>query len=53
MADGAAAAGSPIGLLTHHLDHDAAIGDFVAAFAALVTAHPGARWAHAEEIFGP
>lgn len=41
----------PIGLLTHHAVHVAAVDEFVAAFARLVAGHPGARWAAAGEVF--
>lgn len=51
MVMDAIAAGGPIGLLTHHRDHDAAITAFVADFAALVGAHPGARWVSPRTLF--
>lgn len=51
MARAAVATAGPIGLLTHHLVHDEAIAAFVAAFAALVRDHPGARWVSPREIF--
>lgn len=38
------AAGSPVGLMTHHLVHDADVWAHVAAFVGLVSAHPKARW---------
>lgn len=44
QAEHAAAAGGPLGLLTHHMAHSDDVGAFVAAFAALVRDHPGARW---------
>lgn len=50
VADAILAEG-PIGLLTHHIDHDEAIWAFLADFADLVTTHEGARWASAAEIF--
>ncbi|GAB5374718.1 MAG: polysaccharide deacetylase family protein [Acuticoccus sp.] len=52
MADNAITAEGPIGLLTHHIDHDEAVWAFLADFARLVTTHEGARWASAAEIFG-
>ena len=51
MVADAIATGGPIGLLTHHRDHDAAVDAFVAAFAGLVAAHHGARWVGARELF--
>lgn len=51
MAEHAVAVGGPIGLLTHHLVHTAAVTAFVDALAGLVTSHPGARWATAAELF--
>ncbi len=51
MVANAIATGGPIGLLTHHLDHDAAVTAFVSAFAALVGAHRGARWISARQLF--
>jgi peptidoglycan/xylan/chitin deacetylase (PgdA/CDA1 family) len=41
--------GHPIGILTHHLDHDAAIWDFLARLMAL-TDHPACRWVAPDEI---
>lgn len=51
MTAKAIAGDGPIGLLTHHIDHDAALWAFVAAFAALVGQHPGARWVGARQLF--
>ncbi|WMS40996.1 polysaccharide deacetylase [Acuticoccus sp. MNP-M23] len=52
MIDKAIAQDGPIGILTHHIDHDDAIEGFVTELAALVARHPGARWAGARELFG-
>lgn len=41
--------GHPIGILTHHLDHDAAIWDFLVQLMAL-TDHPACRWVAPDEI---
>ncbi len=41
----------PLGLLTHHLDHDAAFWDFLEPFFALTRAHPAARWLAVGEAF--
>lgn len=47
----ALAAAGPLGLLTHHAVHTPATEAFVEAFVALVSAHPGARWVGARELF--
>ncbi|MEM7693818.1 MAG: hypothetical protein AAF318_05160 [Pseudomonadota bacterium] len=52
MVAAAIAQEGPIGLLTHHIVHDAAIDGFVEGFATLVATHPGAAWASAAEVFG-
>lgn len=41
----------PTGLLTHHLVHDKACWRFVERFVASVSAHAGAVWLGAEEVF--
>ena len=41
----------PLGLLTHHLDHDDGLWDFLDEFLATTTRHPGARWITAAEAF--
>lgn len=43
----------PTGLLTHHQVHDIACWRFVETLARLVTAHQGACWLSAEEVFAP
>lgn len=40
-----------IGILTHHLVHDAAAWGFLSALLALVTAHPATRWVDPGELF--
>jgi len=37
-------AGGPVGVLTHHLVHDAAIWEFLAQLFAMTRGHPGCRW---------
>lgn len=49
---GAVDADEPTGVLTHHIDLDAAGWDFCAKLAAAVEAHPAARWRDAQDIFG-
>ncbi|MEM0905901.1 MAG: hypothetical protein AAGJ94_00965 [Pseudomonadota bacterium] len=51
MTEAAIGTEGPIGLLTHHMDHDTAISEFVSAFAQLVCAHPGAQWVSAKTLF--
>ncbi len=46
-------ADEPTGLMTHHLDHDAACWRFLAEFLRRTTAHPAARWLSAPALFGP
>jgi hypothetical protein len=41
----------PLGLLTHHIDHDAALWAFLARFLAATRAHPAARWLTIGEAF--
>ncbi len=48
---GATAPDEPLGLLTHHLDHDAATWDFLQEFFTLTRAHPAARWLTIDEAF--
>jgi peptidoglycan/xylan/chitin deacetylase (PgdA/CDA1 family) len=36
--------GTPVGLLTHHLVHDAAAWDFLADLFKMTATHPGCRW---------
>ncbi|MFQ5786221.1 MAG: polysaccharide deacetylase family protein, partial [Alphaproteobacteria bacterium] len=43
----------PTGLLSHHLVHDAAAWEFIAAFVETTRAHAGARWLGADQAFGP
>jgi hypothetical protein len=53
MTRRALATEGPVGLLTHHAVHDAATDAFVAAFVALVSAHPGAVWRDSLTLFAP
>lgn len=48
---GANDGGEATGLLSHHLIHDAAAWDFIAAFVTATTAHSAARWIDAGETF--
>ena len=41
----------PIGLLTHHLDHDEAVWDFSETFVRTTASHPAARWLGPDELF--
>ena len=41
----------PIGLLTHHLAHDAAIWDFVADLLAVLLKHPAVQMLHPRQVF--
>ncbi|MEE8444993.1 MAG: hypothetical protein V3S44_06550, partial [Alphaproteobacteria bacterium] len=41
---GAAAAGEPTGILTHHRDHDAACWNFLDRLVGAVRSHPAAGW---------
>ncbi|MGO8058228.1 polysaccharide deacetylase family protein [Rhizobium johnstonii] len=43
----------PVGVLTHHLVHDAAAWDFLSALFAVTGRHPGVRWSAASELLGP
>jgi len=53
LAGGPAAAPiAPIGLLTHHLAHDAGVWAFAAAFVAAAARHPAADWPAIDAAFG-
>lgn len=41
----------PVGILTHHRDHDPALWAFLEALAAVLDRHPALRWVGAEEEF--
>ncbi|MBY5341275.1 polysaccharide deacetylase [Rhizobium leguminosarum bv. viciae] len=43
----------PVGVLTHHLVHDAAAWDFLSALFAATGRHPAVRWSAASELLGP
>lgn len=45
--------GLPVGLLTHHLVHDAAVWDFVGALLSRLSAHPAVRPADPRDLFAP
>jgi hypothetical protein len=49
---GALEAGTPVGLLTHHLVHDDAAWDFLAALFDMTAAHPGCRWTGLPDLIG-
>lgn len=42
--------GQAMGLLTHHLVHDAAVDDFLEGLFALTAGHPGCRWLPASAL---
>lgn len=42
--------GATIGVLTHHLVHDDAVGDFLKHLFNLTASHPGCRWRSAADI---
>lgn len=48
---GAADPAEPVGILSHHLVHDAAAWDSCAGLAAVVTAHPAGRWVRPSVAF--
>jgi hypothetical protein len=41
----------PVGLLTHHLHHDAAAWDFLDHLLAVTASHPGTRWVSTDVAF--
>lgn len=47
-----AGADRPIGLLTHHLDHDDAANAFMDEVLSITAHHPGAVWPALTEVFG-
>ena len=49
--EGRCDAGEPIGLLSHHLDHDEAGWAFIEAFLERAAAHPAAHWPAADALF--
>jgi hypothetical protein len=51
LAERRLGADEPVGLLTHHLLDDDATEQFAGDFAALVEAHPAARWVSARELW--
>ncbi len=50
---GATDPGEPLGLLTHHLDHDEELWQFLESFFAATRAHSAARWLSIQEAFSP
>lgn len=42
----------PLGLLTHHLVHDAGCWDFLHEFLTIAAHHPGAEWPEVKDLFG-
>jgi hypothetical protein len=48
---GATDSDEPVGLLTHHLDHDAELWNFLDQFFDATTLHPAARWIDLREAF--
>ncbi|WP_062212609.1 polysaccharide deacetylase family protein [Aureimonas sp. AU12] len=49
----AAGDGRPFALLTHHLAHDEATWDFLAALLPMLSRHPAVRWRDAATLFAP
>lgn len=43
---------SPVGLLTHHRDHDAGCWRFIETFLSATTGHPAVAWQAADTLFG-
>lgn len=50
IAQAMAHSDAPIGLLTHHLVHDAQVWGFLTRFFALTATHPGCRWVSLPEL---
>jgi hypothetical protein len=44
--------GEPLGILTHHLVHDAGCWEFLEEFLTIAAHHPGADWPDVGELFG-
>ncbi|MDV4153938.1 polysaccharide deacetylase family protein [Rhizobium brockwellii] len=53
LRDRFAGSEEPIGVLTHHLVHDAAAWDFLSALFAITARHPAVGWSAASELLGP
>ncbi|AXA45170.1 polysaccharide deacetylase family protein [Rhizobium leguminosarum] len=53
LRDRFAGSNEPIGLLTHHLVHDAAGWNFLSALFSVTGRHPAVRWSSALELLGP
>ena len=50
---GATEPDEPLGILTHHLQHDDATWAFLERFLDVTQRHPAARWLNVAEVFGP
>ncbi|QIJ44216.1 polysaccharide deacetylase (plasmid) [Rhizobium leguminosarum] len=50
LCDRFAGSDEPVGVLTHHLVHDAAAWDFLSALFAVTGRHPAVRWSSASEL---
>ncbi|MGO7572540.1 polysaccharide deacetylase family protein [Rhizobium ruizarguesonis] len=50
LRDRFAGSDEPVGVLTHHLVHDAAAWDFLSALFAVTGGHPAVRWSSASEL---
>ncbi|MGO7296603.1 polysaccharide deacetylase [Rhizobium leguminosarum] len=50
LCDRFAGSDEPVGVLTHHLVHDAAAWDFLSALFAVTGGHPAVRWSSASEL---
>ncbi|MCW1750433.1 polysaccharide deacetylase family protein [Rhizobium acaciae] len=53
LRDRFAGSDEPVGVLAHHLVHDAAAWDFLSALFAVTGRHPAVRWSSASELLGP
>ena len=53
LEDRFAGSDEPIGVLTHHLVHDAAAWDFLSALFALTRRHPAVHWLPAAALLTP
>lgn len=45
--------GRTTGILTHHLDHDESVWDFLASLFTMTANHPGCRWRSSAELLKP
>lgn len=51
--DGADGQVEPIGILTHHLDHERPLWTFLSQLFGLLGGHPAVHWADAKDLFAP